>query len=489
MVEKGGTEVPGVSFHRETGQFYSIPAKGQRDYLGKDLTFVVRKYLLREGSLDVGSVVTAMDILDEADVAPEVVEGLPDDVKTQLDSHVSWQVPGLIDWIEENKDTNPTARHLYNDMMVKTGYPEKQLPPLATRQAASPREEQTKQRLRDVVRVWEQHKAEENCRATYVRGIRAVFDRFVGLVGNKLLSELNADDLARWRRWIIRNGVGKSNKWMNDQNRKVQTVLLAVKREKPLWPFPDGLKEWTAAWQTRTYVASRNNRRVLPAEGVNGLLTVVREWQQANPEVYSKDTQRGRAQRRQARDKQHEGLRWEAIIRLAVNCALDNVDCRTIRWEHLKLSDPVPHMDFPRSKVKKMTGLEVDRLTPLLPSTVEALRAYREVQPYDGVVFRTARGGPCSHNAFRAAFNKLLEQAGIEGFTFKHLRNIAPTLGRRHKLSRDERDAILGHVVEGTSKFYEDGIDASYLVDLVNLVGREYFGGEQIDAPGQAQDR
>jgi hypothetical protein len=34
---RGGTEVPGVSYHRPTAQFYTIPWKGQRTYLGPNL--------------------------------------------------------------------------------------------------------------------------------------------------------------------------------------------------------------------------------------------------------------------------------------------------------------------------------------------------------------------------------------------------------------------------------------------------------------------
>ena len=479
LVKKGGTEVPCVSFHKATGQFYTLLDTGQRAYLGPYLEPVVKQYLLREPSLR-GRVVTALQEIEELG-GEDALREIPEDLRHQLDSFTKLELPGLIDWMEAKKDTDPTARVLYNDYVVKSGSPEKQLPPLSSAGDGQPQpqEEPTKQRLRDALTIWEKHKAEEGCGTDYVKDVRAVFLRFVGLVGNKRLFELNADDFAEWRRWIVKHGAGRSNKWMNDQNKKVASLLLAVKRDKPGWPIPDGIKQWSAVWKTKQYVVNKKNRQAMPVEQFQALLAVARGWQGADPEAYPKDTQKGKAQRLQARLKRQEGLRWEAILRLAANCALDNIDCRTIRWEQLRLNEPLPHMAFPRKKVEKATGAAVDRFTPLLPSTVEAIKRYRSVQPHEGPVFRTARGGPFSDTTFYYAFANLAQQAGVTELTFKHIRNVAPTLGKRNKLSKDERDAILGHVVAGTSKFYEDSVDATYLVDLVNLVGAEYFGGEQ----------
>ena len=65
-------------------------------------------------------------------------------------------------------------------------------------------------------------------------------------------------------------------------------------------------------------------------------------------------------------------------------------------------------------------------------------------------------------------------------WSFKHLRNIAPTLRKKSKLHPEMSDAILGHSVRGTSRFYEGDIGDDYLLPLVKMVGKEYFGGEKI---------
>ena len=75
---------------------------------------------------------------------------------------------------------------------------------------------------------------------------------------------------------------------------------------------------------------------------------------------------------------------------------------------------------------------------------------------------------------------RLREEAGLQDeSTFKHLRNVGPSLGKRAKLSRDERDAFLGHVVDRSSSDYEADVDETYLIDLVNIIGEHYFGGEK----------
>ncbi len=55
------------------------------------------------------------------------------------------------------------------------------------------------------------------------------------------------------------------------------------------------------------------------------------------------------------------------------------------------------------------------------------------------------------------------------------------TLGKRHKRHPDEREAFLGHAVGGgTSRFYEGDVADDYLVPLVNLIGHDYFTGEEV---------
>ena len=72
------------------------------------------------------------------------------------------------------------------------------------------------------------------------------------------------------------------------------------------------------------------------------------------------------------------------------------------------------------------------------------------------------------------------------GWGYKHVRNVGPSIGKRHP---DEREAFLGHAVRGTSRFYEGGVDETYLVELVNLIGAEYFHGETVKTKGKKRAR
>jgi len=78
-------------------------------------------------------------------------------------------------------------------------------------------------------------------------------------------------------------------------------------------------------------------------------------------------------------------------------------------------------------------------------------------------------------------FRRLADEAGVDRrWSFEHLRNVGPSIAKRAKSPRDEREAFLGHVVDGTSKFYEADVDETFLVNLVNLIGEQCFGGEHV---------
>ena len=336
-------------------------------------------------------------------------------------------------------------------------------------------------RLKAVLHEWERLKTEEGTTETYLDDAKRAFDRFISVIGNRSISDLTPDDFAIWRRWVIREGKDRSFKWENDQHKHVKTILRAVKMDKPSWLFPDGMIEWASSWKRKKYLPAKGNRSKLPVKDFERLLATADRWAAVRAEDFSKTSQKGRAKRLQAQRKQLQGIRFGCILQLAANCALDNVDVRRIEWKNIKdLNDDMPYLDFPRTKPKKQVGGAIERLTPLLPSTVTAIRRVRRADPRDGVIFRTAQGAAYSETGLSNALKALFKDAGVTGHTFKSLRNIAPSLGKAAKRSKDERDAILGHAVEGTSKFYEDEVGVEYLCELVNLVGKEYFDGEAV---------
>ena len=48
---------------------------------------------------------------------------------------------------------------------------------------------------------------------------------------------------------------------------------------------------------------------------------------------------------------------------------------------------------------------------------------------------------------------------------------------------------FLGHVVDGTSRFYEGDVDEAFLVSLVNLIGEQYFDGEHVGSEASLTPR
>ncbi|GMU22713.1 MAG: hypothetical protein AMXMBFR13_27980 [Phycisphaerae bacterium] len=429
-IEKGGIEVYGLSINRSTGEYYSLHS-GQRQYWGRDATRAVLQYLA----------------------------GLQDRTGFQF-GLVSAVVCGMTR-VVERQDGSTVASN-----------------PASPAVPATVRARGT-QRLRDCLTVWRELKRDESCHPLYIAKMTTVVSRFIALVGNKPVYLLNPDDFAAWRRFVSRGLQKNSADWANQHLSRLKTFLREVKRDKPLWGWPEGMLEWTGDFKTYRHTPAKENRASLPVDAFKRLIKAAEDLAGTDPEAYPKTTQNGRAKRLQAQRRQLEGLRWVAILRLACNCALDNVDCRRVTWQNVRdLDGSLPYLDFPRPKAKRLVGSAIDRKIPLLPSVVASLRTLREIGPCDGIIFRTAQGGPYSHGAFSKGFKRLATTAGLTGWTFKHLRNVAPTIGRRAKRSKDERDAILGHVGPGTSKLYEDDVDERFLVDLVNLVGREYFDGE-----------
>lgn len=321
----------------------------------------------------------------------------------------------------------------------------------------------------------------------HVKEATRIFKQFIRVIGNNPIDGLNASQFAAWREWVLNAAVKRaSGKWSNDRHAIVKQVIRFVRRHRSDWPWPDGLSDWLDAYDRKAYLPSAANKQPLPPEVFRQLLTAAEKWAQTDPSASNADTQQGRGQRRQAQIKIHNGLQMRAILMLGVNCGLDPIDFSRIQREHIKLDGEAPHLDLPRSKVEHRVGAAVDRRTPLLPSTVEVVREVLAMAPSSGPVFRTARGSPFT--AVTKNFRRLAGELGVEErWSFKHLRNVGPTLGKKAKLSKDERDAFLGHVVNGTSAFYEGDVDETYLVDLVNLIGKHYFDGERVESTATAR--
>ncbi len=340
-------------------------------------------------------------------------------------------------------------------------------------------------RLRHVIEKWEHHKVEElGGRVTSnIRDVRRHWKQFVEQVKNIHVAELSPSHFRKFHSWLAREGAKySSTQWRHDRASNIKSVITFVKKKYPEWPWPAGVLEWADSYHFRAFKPKAANRRPMPVDVFAALISQCRTWARTDPKTIPAATQSGRGKREQARRRRRDGIQFEAILRLALNCGLDPVDIERITWNALKLDERVPHMRFPRRKIEGMTGEAIDRLTPLLPSTVDSLLRWREHEmPVGGPVFRTARKGRYGRSSVSATMKRLREEASVDdSWSFKHLRNVGPTLGKRGRRSRDERDAFLGHVVDGTSKFYEGDVDETYLIPLVNLIGEQYFGSENV---------
>lgn len=478
-VEAGGQEIDGLSYNESNRYYYSLDETGGRVFQGRDLNEAIQRYRATVNPRPF------LPISDEEALAELLSMGIPEEVVQEnpdLLSRVKKRTLAPNPEFMAGHPEWPLTRANVNATRKRQGLPPLPLTDKPPAQPAAPAP--PKKRLRDALNEWKKWKEAAGRSEDYITAASILFEEFIKVAGNKLIAELTADDFAQWRLWVTRHRTREnwSGKWSNSRHQCVRSVLRIARKNQRSWGWPDGIIDWAGDYETEHYQPSKANRVRLPADVFKKLLAVAEEWKKADPEAFPKTSQRGRAQRRQAIEKRREGYLWSALLKLAVNCSLDNVDCMRIEWKNIRdLDSDLPFMDFPRRKTRHRTGL-VDRQTPLLPTVAATLREWRNEEFGDGqgFVFRSARGGPIANTTFTYAYRRLAKEAGVTGHTFKHIRNIGSSLGRLHKLSRDERDALLGHVVAGTSKFYEEDVDHRYLIDVVNLVGREYFDGDQI---------
>lgn len=389
-------------------------------------------------------------------------------------------------WLDEHPE-HPLARIRTNTERARKGMtPIPIVPEDASAEQVGSQALPLRKRLSDCLSCWREWKQADGCTTTYLGDVARSFGRFRKLVGNKLVSELTADDFAQWRLWVLRQSKKRTSvKWLRDQHKHVKTVLGLAENEHPNWGFPDGLTKWLDASKHQArrqkYVPKKENRLPLPVAIFAGVLTACEKWASIDPNKIRAATQRGRARRQRAIERRREGIQFAAIVRLAANCALDNVDCARIPPSAMKLDDPLPHMDFPRRKVQRQVGFAVPRLTPLLPSTISAVRRWLDHEPLSSAptLFRNSRRNVYTHSDLNETFQRLLAAADITApWTFKHLRNIAPSVRKTARLPQEVSDVVLGHVCEVSSKFYEGDVGADYLLPLVDFVGEQYFGGE-----------
>jgi len=170
-------------------------------------------------------------------------------------------------------------------------------------------------------------------------------------------------------------------------------------------------------------------------------------------------------------------VQWNALLKLALNCALKNSDMR-IPWSAIDFDRCI--MNYPRPKNKR------PRKTPLAPETIIALGKWRKHSPNtatDQPIFRTSHGNPWIGSTDSIAKHwdhlrkKVKEQTGdwIEA-TFQSLRKSGGPTIIKAKVENAELaiQFLLGHAPAKAWRHYV-GIQPQFLEDAVEAIRCRYL--------------
>ncbi len=302
--------------------------------------------------------------------------------------------------------------------------------------------------------------------------------------GNIQLHELTPQHLADFRYWITNQGLAAST--CNDHLGIFGQITNFCRVNKPDLRVPAHFDTWNRQYLLKETVAeSDDNKEPMPVDVFCKMLKAA-----ANPTPVATATTFGA--RNAQRQKKYEAIRNGALLRFMLNFAADPIDCERLKWNHLALDDELPACTLPRIKVAKKVGKPIKRNTPMLPSTVDALRQLRQHDGHSDFVFLdTEQNQPLTSSGVsqaitrlaKAAKGKRLREDGTYGqWTAKYLRNVGSSLGVTwgHNLNAILIDRFLGHAIKTEAKKYIGKHSAESLIPIVNLIGEHYCNGERI---------
>jgi integrase len=470
-------QATGVSINRYTGRFYIIGDGGQRSYFRTwaeaRAAHVAAEHERmtdeQQAAVDARMAMRSAALQDKLREAGQITEAdnlLFENVGTRILLEGRAAVADFAERLDRRADAAGVRDYRIADGIIR---------PSERANGSGPK-------LSAVLRDWADGKAADGVGEQHRRETETRFKEFVAATKDKRVADLTPADFRGHYDKLQREAAKRGNpaRWMVERAKAIKGVITYVRRRHPSpeWPWPAGVTEWADAFTRRPVRSDRKNREPLPAEEFRKLLATCDAWAAIDVDALPKDTQADKAVRHHAMNRRRNGYQLAAMLRLACNCALSNVDLTRARWANLKLDADTPHLDLPRLRTENSVGA-IERLIPLLAETVEVLTTWRAVEGVrDGYVFRTRQGTPMKPDRLADAFARLRKAAGVASdWQFKHLRNIAPSVGKRAKRPADERETILGHRCAGTRAFYEGDTDASYLMPLVELVEQHYFGG------------
>ena len=294
----------------------------------------------------------------------------------------------------------------------------------------------------------------------------------------RLLSNLRPDDFFQYRQKLHRRGLA-SHKGLGVHAliRAVTVVrgMLKYAYESDLIDRPikygKGLERPSAALKRKSRKASEqvNGKRLFEADQIRAMLKAA-------------------------------GISLRAMVLLGINGGFGNTDCARL---------PITAVDWERALIefdREKTGVE--RVVPLWPETIEALRRAltNRPEPIDEeagrLLFLTAFGRPWVRETVRRSpeneikrvipvdsinqeFDKLLKKLGFKrkGLGFYALRHTfrtwADEVRDQHAIHR-----IMGHTIPGMSGIYVEEISLDRLRAVVNHVREKLFAEPQEPSAG-----
>ncbi|MFH0980498.1 MAG: tyrosine-type recombinase/integrase [Planctomycetota bacterium] len=312
----------------------------------------------------------------------------------------------------------------------------------------------------------------------HMRDTLRSWEMFVECVGNLRLAEMRPEHFRRFHAWADRESAKRpGGRWHQQLMTAIKLVFNYAQRFYPDWAWPPGISERLRSYTPKRYASPDANAEPMPPEVFQALLKQCAAWAALDPDQIDVSTQSGRGRRLQIIRRRRDGRQMSVVLRLAVNCGLNAVDFERLKWSHIKLDDRTPHLELGREKVAHSVGKAIERRIPLLPAVVDALRAWRRMEPApDGFVFRTASGTRMPPTQLSRTVRRLLEEAGLDHrFTLRHARNIGPTLAANGGLNEEQIERFLGHALHTTSRFYKGRAPVEYLQPVVALIERAYF--------------
>ncbi len=175
----------------------------------------------------------------------------------------------------------------------------------------------------------------------------------------------------------------------------------------------------------------------------------------------------------------------KAMVLLGINCGFGNTDCASLPKSAVDLKSG--WIDFPRPKTQE------DRVVPLWPETLEALRAAAKVRPRpkddqdNGLWFITRHGKPyvrmdakeglgpekaTRKDSVTGEFGKILKRLHINGrknLGFYSLRHTFETIAQRAN-NQVAVNAIMGHVDNTMAARYREEVYKPHLEHVVHVV-------------------